>query len=640
MPAIGCRDFGFWNADGDGRETVDMSVAATVEWQPLDMPADVNQAHVEMWNSAYAHISLQNNPHQVTAAQAGADPAGSASGAITAHLGEFVHGDISHTNRANLDSINQALGTGSSVAFAGLTVDVGVIRQRGLPGTFSFTISANDENGPRLQLGSFATPNAYFEVGAWSNINNFDSKARDLRLYTDAGDGLRLKKTTGIVGINQSAPSAQLHVNTGAVDRPALVAQGIAGQSANVFECRNSAGSARFMVLDSGSFRSYGTAFCGTYADTDSATYSKLVHGGTNKTITLNTNNADRHRTDSSGLWLMGAAGTHAYGLGDPAADGSVRLVQSGMDISFDKREAGAWSSLGLASQIAHSNRANLNSVNQNLGTGSSVTFAGVKVAGESVYKNNDVIMNTNHFGGRKLYINTFNNAAFRAHKRWTVTGNYYFQADNSLVGVIPAAGLANMFDGDYDSKFEIPAGQYAVITITFDTETGGVYPGYPYGYFYLSAYFDEQMASASARVYCTYASQGIGWKNINFSPFVQSATNQILKSDHAQYYAISILELTVQGNPLGSTKTSITEFEWQLDRPGKNEMPYVDKYKANKLYNDLNMNSNNLDGVLGLYFGSSTSDGSWRMMPSGADLLIQKRVSGAWVTKSTISGA
>lgn len=37
-------------------------------------------------------------------------------------------------------------------------------------------------------------------------------------------------------------------------------------------------------------------------------------------------------------------------------------------------------------------------------------------------------------------------------------------------------------------------------------------------------------------------------------------------------------------------------------------------------------------------YFGSRTADGSWRIIPSGADLLTQKRESGSWVTKHTIS--
>lgn len=39
-------------------------------------------------------------------------------------------------------------------------------------------------------------------------------------------------------------------------------------------------------------------------------------------------------------------------------------------------------------------------------------------------------------------------------------------------------------------------------------------------------------------------------------------------------------------------------------------------------------------------YIGAPGTDGSWRFIVSGADLVIQKRVTGSWVTKSTISGA
>lgn len=39
-----------------------------------------------------------------------------------------------------------------------------------------------------------------------------------------------------------------------------------------------------------------------------------------------------------------------------------------------------------------------------------------------------------------------------------------------------------------------------------------------------------------------------------------------------------------------------------------------------------------------GFYIGDKTTDGSWRFVTSGADLVIQKRESGVWVTKQTIT--
>jgi hypothetical protein len=38
-----------------------------------------------------------------------------------------------------------------------------------------------------------------------------------------------------------------------------------------------------------------------------------------------------------------------------------------------------------------------------------------------------------------------------------------------------------------------------------------------------------------------------------------------------------------------------------------------------------------------GFYIGDKTTDGSWRFVTSGADLVIQKRESGNWITKQTI---
>lgn len=39
-----------------------------------------------------------------------------------------------------------------------------------------------------------------------------------------------------------------------------------------------------------------------------------------------------------------------------------------------------------------------------------------------------------------------------------------------------------------------------------------------------------------------------------------------------------------------------------------------------------------------GFYIGEKTVDGSWRFVTSGANLVIQKRESGVWVTKQTIT--
>jgi len=39
------------------------------------------------------------------------------------------------------------------------------------------------------------------------------------------------------------------------------------------------------------------------------------------------------------------------------------------------------------------------------------------------------------------------------------------------------------------------------------------------------------------------------------------------------------------------------------------------------------------------IYIGDPALDGSWKITISGSDLLHQRKISGAWVTKDTISG-
>ena len=66
-------------------------------------------------------------------------------------------------------------------------------------------------NGPRLQLGTLASPSSYFEIGAWGSINNFDSKTRDLKLF-NAGGSIFLQNSSGNVGIGTTTPGSLLSV--------------------------------------------------------------------------------------------------------------------------------------------------------------------------------------------------------------------------------------------------------------------------------------------------------------------------------------------------------------------------------------------------------------------------------------------
>ena len=203
-----------------------------------------------------------------------------------------------------------------------------------------------------------------------------------------------------------------------------------------------------------------------------------------------------------------------------------------------------------------------------------------------SVYvKDNDTILIGNPFGGRQVYLNSLSNVMFRANKRWVVTGNYYYNANDVLVGAIASTNLDNLFDGNYESGLTIPADQYAKINIDFSTESGGLFPAFPYGSFYVSHYFTSWSDSSTVSVYCNYAPHGIGWHTMNLTDFVRSGPDLITQA-YNSYYSISQVEFKLVSPT--STSSIISQLEWMLTRPGNNELPFVDKYKANILYSDL----------------------------------------------------
>lgn len=192
-----------------------------------------------------------------------------------------------------------------------------------------------------------------------------------------------------------------------------------------------------------------------------------------------------------------------------------------------------------------------------------------------------EVLMNTNHFGGKELYINSINNAMFRAESRWQVTGTMY-NADGTVADTVSEGELYKLFDGNYESNIHIPAGMYIIIHVLFN---GGNFPGYPYGNFYLSHYNTNHSESAKLRVYCNYEPHGIGWHEVNFVTHMENGTYYIAKARNGKYN-ISEIEFEIHAPDLEDA--SITQIEWQLDRPGDSEMPVVDKYRENSMYSDL----------------------------------------------------
>jgi hypothetical protein len=111
---------------------------------------------------------------------------------------------------------------GATVAAGGITATIGditatsgdlVAQGNGGGGTtYRFTVNASNALGPRLQLGQPSTPAALFELGAYNNRNNFDSKARDLYLFNTGGAGVFLANSTGFVGVGTTSPATKFDV--------------------------------------------------------------------------------------------------------------------------------------------------------------------------------------------------------------------------------------------------------------------------------------------------------------------------------------------------------------------------------------------------------------------------------------------
>lgn len=208
-------------------------------------------------------------------------------------------------------------------------------------------------------------------------------------------------------------------------------------------------------------------------------------------------------------------------------------------------------------------------------------------------YGNGSVVMNTNPFGGNKLYINSINDAFFDADKKWSVTAMVYSDVDSSLITTLSAGQVAWFFDGSYESSYTMPANSYMVITMNFSNTT--YFPSVsdlPYGNIYLSHYYTNFSTGTIVKVYCNYAAQGIGWKTLTSSTLVNNGSSALIKSAYNPYYEISQLVATVQNDK--SSGCQISEIDFNMDRPGQTEMPIVDKYKVNNMYYDLDFKQNN----------------------------------------------
>ena len=238
----------------------------------------------------------------------------------------------------------------------------------------------------------------------------------------------------------------------------------------------------------------------------------------------------------------------------------------------------------------------------------------------------NDVIQNTSPFGGKKLYINSVDNAFAAINKKFWVKVTYHkctddngveyphvkegaaktdadYWVDGPSAGAtldFGSSGIDELFNNTYEGGKRIPLNSYMKVHIRFSNEEGwtpstgtavnSVYGSYPYGTFYISYYYQNRPSATKRSQYRCYnngSTHGYGWKKLDFSLFRQNSdgkTNTIESCTDGGNNARTCMEFiifsddTIQAGP--------TEIEWNLSRPTFNQnSPLLHNYGSNNVY-------------------------------------------------------
>ncbi|MBO5424034.1 MAG: hypothetical protein J6A25_00805 [Lachnospiraceae bacterium] len=260
------------------------------------------------------------------------------------------------------------------------------------------------------------------------------------------------------------------------------------------------------------------------------------------------------------------------------------------------------------------------------------------------------VIQNSNPFGGRKLYINSLDNAFASLDKKFWVKVTYHKCTDEAdpnitypyekIAGSIEdldywvdsepfetfefgTKDISHLFDNCFETCIKIPANSYAKIHIRFSNEadwtplTGKaaseVYGTYPYGNFYLSYYYDKLPNLNKRSHYRCYNKTNDydhikGWKKIDFSYYVgdaNSGVNVVENVYDGKNFHRTCLEFIIFSNE--TSETWISQLEWKKDRPDfSKNTPILHNYGPNSVYNNM-------------YFKTHESDPNVTITPSGS---------------------
>lgn len=248
--------------------------------------------------------------------------------------------------------------------------------------------------------------------------------------------------------------------------------------------------------------------------------------------------------------------------------------------------------------------------------------------------KNTQTFSNWNPFGNlgnKKLYIDTLDNIFWGLNKRYFVTvtlhdrnvngveypyikdgasiaDDEYF-IDSPISQTYGQVTVNTLFDGSYEGGIQVPYGKYLKIHIQFSNEenwkpstTKSSFPGYPYGDYYFTHYYNGGSEKIQVRTYQTHTSWAIGWHLDEASIFYKSGTtplnssNEIWKLTADGYYTRNCIEIIVYGrdntnatSPVStSSKTQLAEILYFGSRATMDKTPVFVKGQTQKLYDVL----------------------------------------------------
>lgn len=258
-----------------------------------------------------------------------------------------------------------------------------------------------------------------------------------------------------------------------------------------------------------------------------------------------------------------------------------------------------------------------------------SQTELNTKIANETIGYGS-VIQNTNPFGGKKLYINSMDDAFYALDKRAYVTGTIHsiydennnkyptskakefsedddYFIDGPIISTLSANQIANLFNGYYDEDSggcKLTSGQYLRIRIQqanledWTPSTGAkisAFGSYPYGSFYLSYYYaaiPNITKRSQYRCYNLTTTGGDkGWHLVEATVINQAKTagtdvNWIEKITDTMHTHRSCVEFIIFGND--SITTNLIELELNLQRPNiRSTSPIITNFGTNTLYYD-----------------------------------------------------